>query len=373
MKCKNNVLRHTSYFLRKYALITLLSSISLGLFGQSDVNKDLNSASPSFTLVLDAGHGGKDSGCLGKYSMEKDIVLSLCKLIKGQLLEKDHKIDVILTRDKDEFIPLHERSRLANDVNADLFISVHCNGVKNTKVHGSETFVMGLHKAEENLAVAKRENESIYLESDYQTQYQGYDPNSPIGHILLSTYQNIYLDKSIALASKVEDKLSSLGKVSRGVKQAGFVVLREATMPSVLIEAGFLTNLNDEAYLMSTEGQKAVAEKISLAILEMKKDLKKEEVVKKGKIEIKPISSRDYAPDIAQASDVLYKLQLAALSKKPTPKVLEPFEVFPHLEVIVSNGVSKILVGEFDNLERALHYQDTMRQRGYTDAFLVKM
>lgn len=346
--------------------------ISLGLPGQSHVNKDLNSNASAFTIVLDAGHGGKDSGCLGKHSQEKHIALSLCQLINDDLNAKDQDIRVILTRDKDEFIPLHERSKLANDVNADLFISVHCNGVKNTNVHGSETFVMGLHKAEENLAVAKRENESIYLESDYQTQYEGYDPNSPVGHILLSTYQNIYLDKSIALASKVDDKLSALGKVSRGVKQAGFVVLREATMPSVLIEAGFLTNLDDEAYLMSREGQKAVAEKISLAILEMKKDLNKEEVVKKGKKEA-PISSRDNAPEITQSPEVLYKLQLAALSNKPTPKALEPFEVFPHLEVIVSNGISKILVGEFDNLERALHYQDTMRQRGYTDAFLVKM
>ena len=375
MKCKNNVLRHTSYFFKKYALITLVSSISLGLWGQSDVNKDLNSKTSSFTLVLDAGHGGKDSGCLGKNSMEKDIALSLCKLIKEDLNNLNKDIEVILTRDKDIFIPLHERSKLANDVKADLFISVHCNGVKNTKVHGSETFVMGLHRAEENLAVAKRENESIYLESNYKTQYRGYDPNSPIGHILLSTYQNIYLDKSIALASKVENNLVTLGKHSRGVKQAGFVVLREATMPSVLIEAGFLTNLKDEAFLMSEEGQVSVAQKISLAIIEMKGEMReKEEIIVQNEVVTKttPDTKEEITAPV-KASEVIYKLQLAALSQQPSTEALASFEVFPDLKVIESNGVSKILVGKFNNLEHALLYQETMRKRGYADAFLVKM
>ncbi|MCB0688117.1 MAG: N-acetylmuramoyl-L-alanine amidase, partial [Saprospiraceae bacterium] len=193
-------------------------------------------------VVLDAGHGGKDGGCSGKNSKEKDIALDITLRV-GQLIKKHHPdVEVIYTRKMDEFIPLHERAAIANRNEADIFISIHCNTTaKRNSALGTETFVMGLHRAEDNLMVAKRENSVITQENNYEQHYDGYDPNSDEGHIMLSMYQNAFLDQSIALANLIEEEFKNHGqRVSRGVKQAGFLVLRNTVMPSVLIEAGFL-------------------------------------------------------------------------------------------------------------------------------------
>jgi N-acetylmuramoyl-L-alanine amidase len=225
-------------------------------------------------IVIDAGHGGKDHGCSGAHSKEKFIVLDIAKKL-GKLLRSYHpEIEVIFTRETDVFIPLDTRIQLANKNKADLFISIHANYIGKPHVNGTETYVMGLHRAEDNLAVAKRENSSILYESDYQSTYGGYDPNSPEAHILLSMFQNAYLDKSINFATKVEESFTTRTILkSRGVKQAGFLVLRKATMPSTLIETGFLSSRNDEAYLMSSNGQDEVANAILKAITEYKREI----------------------------------------------------------------------------------------------------
>ncbi len=225
-------------------------------------------------IVIDAGHGGKDHGCSGAHSKEKFIVLDIAKKL-GALLKSYHpEIEVIFTRETDVFIPLDSRIKLANKNKADLFISIHANYIGKPHVNGTETYVMGLHRAEDNLAVAKRENSSILYESDYQSTYGGYDPNSPEAHILLSMFQNAYLDKSINFATKVENSFTNRTPLkSRGVKQAGFLVLRKATMPSTLIETGFLSSRNDEAYLMSSNGQDEVADAILKAITEYKREI----------------------------------------------------------------------------------------------------
>lgn len=223
------------------------------------------------TVVIDPGHGGKDPGCIGAYNQEKHIVLAISKRLKTLFQEKYPHIKVILTREEDVFIPLHERAAIANRNNADLFISVHCNAIsKYFATQGSETYVLGLHRADENLAVAKRENASIFFEENYEKTYDGFDPNSDEGHILLSMYQNAFLEQSILFAAQVERRFEEVGRKSRGVKQAGFLVLRETTMPSVLLEAGFLTNRTEEAFLASPEGQ----EVMTLAIFNAFKDYK---------------------------------------------------------------------------------------------------
>ena len=241
-----------------------------------DLHK-LNSFGKLDKIVIDAGHGGKDHGCSGTHSKEKFIVLDIAKKL-GKLIRSYHpEIEVIYTRDTDVFIPLDTRIGIANKNQADLFISIHANYISKDYVRGTETYVMGLHRAEENLAVAKRENSSILHESDYENTYGGYDPKSSEAHILFSMYQNGYLDKSINFATKVENSFAARTILkSRGVKQAGFLVLRKATMPSALIETGFLSSQEDETYLLSQKGQDEVANAILRAITEYKREVEGE-------------------------------------------------------------------------------------------------
>ncbi len=251
--------------------ILMLSLVTLG-FGHGNSGNPVGGIK---TVVIDAGHGGKDPGALGRTTREKDIALKLA-LQLGEKIEKEFPdVNVVYTRKTDKFIELHNRAKIANDNNADLFISIHCNSVENNpNVHGSETFVLGLHKNKENLEIAKRENASILLEDNYKKNYDGYDPNSEVGHILLSMMQNNYLENSVSFASKIENNFtSSTSSKSRGVKQAGFLVLRQTFMPSVLIEAGFLSNSGDEAYLNSTVGQNAITNSILKAFASYKKEM----------------------------------------------------------------------------------------------------
>ena len=222
-------------------------------------------------VVIDPGHGGKDPGALGKTAKEKDIVLAVALKV-GNLIKKNYpNVKVIYTRDKDVFVELGERAAIANRNNANLFISIHANSVDgNTSTHGTETFVMGLHKNEANLAVAKRENSFILQEDNYSSKYDGFDPNDPESNIIFSLFQNAYSDQSLLLAASIEEEFKTLKRYDRGVKQAGFLVLWKTAMPSVLTELGFVSNPDEEQYMKSDAGQTELAVSIYNAFAKYK-------------------------------------------------------------------------------------------------------
>lgn len=226
-------------------------------------------------VVIDAGHGGKDPGCHGKSAKEAEVALKVA-LDLGKLITKElDDVKVIYTRDKNEFIELHDRAGLANKNNADLFISIHCNA-GNPQAHGHETYTMGLHTSNGNLEVAKRENSVILKEDNYLEKYEGFDPTSPIAHILFSNFQNAFIENSLQFASKVEDQLeANAGHKRRGVKQAGFLVLWKTTMPAALIEIGYLTNAEEEKFLSDKENQQNIAQGIFEAFKEYKEQMEK--------------------------------------------------------------------------------------------------
>lgn len=231
------------------------------------------------TIVIDAGHGGKDPGCNGAGEIWEKAVTLAVSLKLGEMIEDSLKdIKVVYTRKTDKFLELWERPNLANKENADLFISIHCNSNNNTSASGSETYSMGIHKTNGNLEVSKRENAAITFEEDYKTneRYGGFDPNSPESHIIFTLVQNAFLQQSLKFSQLVESNTEPITKIkSRGVKQAGFLVLWQTAMPSVLIETGFLTNSSDRAYLKSESGQKEIARGIFRAVKSYKEDLEK--------------------------------------------------------------------------------------------------
>ncbi|MBP6511516.1 MAG: N-acetylmuramoyl-L-alanine amidase [Bacteroidia bacterium] len=225
------------------------------------------------TIVIDAGHGGHDAGCLGASSREKHVALDIA-LKLGKMIETNYPdIRVIYTRKSDVFIPLHERANIANRAHADLFICIHLNA-GGKAAYGSETYVMGNHKTESNLDVAKRENATILLEDDYLKKYDGFDPNSPEANIIFSLYQSQFMSQSLLFASNIQDEFTEYaGRNNRGVKQAGFLVLYKTAMPAVLIECGFLTHEPEEKFLVSDKGQNTMAAAIYRAFKEYKVDM----------------------------------------------------------------------------------------------------
>jgi N-acetylmuramoyl-L-alanine amidase len=340
----------------------------------------------NFKIVIDAGHGGHDSGAVGKNALEKDLVLQMALKLEKQIKKSYPDIEVLQTRTTDVFIPLFRRIQYANEQKADLFVSIHCNFISNSKTRGTETFVMGLHRAGENLEVAKRENAAILLESNYEANYEGYDPNSPEGHIMMSMYQNSYLDKSIEFAADIEEQFTSLHmSKSRGVKQAGFAVLRRASMPAVLVEAGFLSNEIEEAFLISEEGQNVIAESLLRAVGTYYTNNKntQKEVVKSKENQVKEIIENSKKPAVSKdvvktnittvtsGSDLYYKVQIAAFKQEMADLDTPELRKIGKLSMVKMNDVNKYLVGDYVSRESAEVAREKLKNLGYKGAFLV--
>lgn len=328
-------------------------------------------------VVIDAGHGGKDPGCHGNHSREKEVALNIALDLGKKLKTTYPDIKVIFTRETDIFVPLNERAAIANRNKADLFISIHCNYISvRNRATGSETYVLGLHRAEDNLDVAKRENASILLEDNYEKTYDGFDPYSAEGHIILSMFQNAHLEQSILFATYVENSFKKLSRLnSRGVKQAGFLVLRETTMPSVLIETGFLSTDADENYLMKPENQEEMATAILKAFSNYKRDMEDyPETEVSTNSQVKEYSGnngslKDTIVSSPKAKlEVAYRIQIAASSKSTIDARYHQIE---DLEVIKEGETYKFVVGYFSSPDAARPRLSALKANGFEGAFIV--
>lgn len=324
-----------------------------------------------FVVVLDAGHGGHDPGNLGNGYKEKDIALNIVLKI-GEELERNPNIKVIYTRKTDVFVDLFVRGKIANEANADLFVSVHCNS-HNSDAHGTETFVLGIHRNQTNFEVAKKENAVILLEEDYKKNYGGFDPNSPEATISILLGQEEYLDQSIMLASLIQDNFTNkLKRVNRGVKQAGFIVLHQTVMPSVLIETGFLTYKSEGAYLNSKKGQNDMVSSIIDAILSYKKSLEQnlvDDIYNNSTLE-NITENEQVTPEISYDSSVVYKVQIAASSKKIALKSYN-FNGLDNISIESIGNLYRYFYGETSNYNEAIKLQNEAKQKGYKTCFVV--
>jgi len=401
--------------------IALVSITALLLLSFSVSEQEVKSDDP-FIVVLDAGHGGHDPGNLGNGYLEKKIALNIVLKV-GEILSKNKDIKVIYTRKDDTFIDLYVRGEVANKANADLFVSVHCDS-HTSDAHGAGTFVLGLHANKQNFEIAKKENSVIYLEDNYENRYADYDINSPESVIGLTIMQEEFLDQSVALATMIQDNFSNkLKRTDRKVKQAGFIVLHQTFMPSVLVETGFLTNKDEGAYLNSTKGQNDMGDAIAKAILHYKEGVKptiknvetnvakpkaptvKEEIVEKEEekkeiiteavqekvaevkkpevtntpteveeakevVEVPAVKVKEAIDANEVAKSIVFKIQLMASSKNVA---LNPsnFKGLSNLSQEPYKNLYRYMYGETRSFREAKMMQTQAKEKGYSSAYIV--
>jgi N-acetylmuramoyl-L-alanine amidase len=396
-------------------VITLLSVF--GSDARAEVHQ-MGPGKPQFVVVLDAGHGGKDPGNMGNGYIEKNIALNIV-LFAGKILEKRPEIKVVYTRKDDTFVELTQRGAIANQANADLFISVHCDS-HTSDAYGAGTFVLGVHANEKNFEVAKKENSVIYLEENYEETYAQYDINSPESIIGLTVLQEEFLDQSIEFARLLQRNFrQNLKRKDRKVKQAGFIVLHQTFMPSVLVETGFLTNKKEGAYLNSRKGQLEMARAMADAVIEYTQgivinlvdeagvevmgnasnqpkqtpvsdgpsggtlkrteasvDRKESPVGPAVKTKRPPATVEKKAEPVSRpaaerpASDVIFKVQIMA-SKVPRPLRSSEFKGLDILSTEKFGDYHRYMYGSTSSYAEALELQRVARSRGYREAYIV--
>ena len=332
-----------------------------------------------FIIILDAGHGGKDPGNSYHGFVEKEIALSTTIKVEN-LLKSDRDIEVIYTRNKDVFVELVDRPKIANKKDADLFVSIHCNSVKNQVPSGTETFVMGLSRSNISLEIAKQENSVIFLEKNYQETYKGFNPNNPETVIGINILQEEYLNRSINLASKIENNfINKVNRKSRGIKQAPLWVLDAAYMPSVLIELGFLSNKEEGKFLNSEEGQDKMAKAIADAILSYKHEYfdgesgsDKESAKQVAPTPVATIP--ETVPEkvtVVNTKGILFKVQIAALNKNITTSS-KNFKGLKNVSLNEASGkIYRYTYGNTTDFNEAVKNLEEAKEQGFKTAFLI--
>ena len=323
------------------------------------------------TIVIDPGHGGKDSGTMGTKRFkiyEKHVALAVSLKLGEYIKNAFPMIDVIYTRESDVFLELKERTELANNADADLFISIHCDGFTNSSPSGASVFVMGMSKLKANMDVAMRENSAIYMEDNYQQKYEGFDPKSAESYIVFSLMQNTHLNQSLKIAEEVEKEFSTrANRKSRGVKQAPFYVISRTNMPSILIECGFLTNPKEEEYLHSEIGQDYIASAIFRAFRSYKESV---EIIDDINVENKENDTKDTIPqNISKHKiELLYKVQIGTYLKSMLNN--QQF-IDLNAEELKINGTYRYFVSSYNKKDNADNLKDKLRNLGFKGAFVV--
>jgi N-acetylmuramoyl-L-alanine amidase len=338
--------------------IATVSSFHIKMYAQND---------KPFTVVIDAGHGGKDPGNRGNKYYEKKIVLSIA-LKTGAILEKEKGVNVVYTRKSDKYVTLNGRASVANKAKADLFVSIHCDA-HNSNAYGAGTFVLGLHRNQDNFRISQKENAVIFLEDNYEKEYDGFDPNNPESVISLVLMQEDYLNQSIEAANYIQQSfVKNLKRKNRTVKQAGFLVLRNTYMPSVLVETGFLTNSKEGAYLNSKRGQTEISRAIAKAIMEYKSSL--DGTLFTGLV-------MDTAPDKisntttanSSAAATTFRIQIAASTKKMALKPYN-FKGLTDVSRIKTGSLYRYYYGSFSSYISARKAISKLVKKGYKGAYI---
>jgi N-acetylmuramoyl-L-alanine amidase len=382
-----NKLKRISHLSRVIGLVILFPIVFYSFYTTEDIEK-------TYVVVLDAGHGGKDPGNLGTGRMkktEKDVTLDVVLQV-GKMIEQNHPdVKVVYTRNGDTFPTLKDRVSIANRSKADVFISVHCNANANASAYGSESFVMGVHKTEESLATAMKENASIFLEDNKGQDYDGFDPSNPDTYIALSLRENVFLSQSADLAKNVQDLFrAKLGRKDRGVKQAGYYVISFTNMPSILIELGFLTNATEEDYLQSANGKAQLSKSIYQAFASYKnatqldisgevggqtQDQEPEEHAPDQKQVIQEMIASSQSDEIIwrdgnEEAGIWFKVQFLS-----SPKLLKEhapeLKKFSRTEYYLYNAEYRYTAGKTLSFEEAKANMRKVQALGFKDAFVV--
>ena len=332
----------------------------------------------NFVVVIDAGHGGKDHGALGKRSNEKSINLAVALLLGEKIEDNCKDVDVVYTRKSDKFVSLQGRADIANKAKGDLFISIHTNSValKNrnrTKIQGASTYTLGLHRSDDNFDVAVRENSVIEFEDDYSVKYQGFDPNSTESYIMFEFSQSKHMDQSVSFASMIQKNFEDAGRLNKGVRQAGFLVLAKTSMPAVLVELDYICNPTQEKFLTSEKGQRTMADAIYEAFISYKETNDSFYATVTGGKDKKHKGNKNISKkDKVRKDEIVYKVQFVTSPKKLSSRS----SYFKNLDmdkvdIYKENGTYKYTYGETNDKDEAFDLLQKVKKH-HPEAFVVE-